>query len=262
MKKKVVLMTTFGLVILIAVIAAALNALFTVTKIDVRFETCSTEGASEAVSLQSKLDEEFLGRSTTFLDLEDIKLAVREYPSFELVSVEKDYPQTVLVQLAERKEVFAYQKENGVYAVFDGNGIYLYDKESNVSRLGGKNVLLDGFTIETMTAGEQVTGEYIPEVLSLTSVFIKELDNVRANIVSIQLLEHRMEGLYFRLQMTEGVYIDVYTPKNHTAEKAEAILAAYRTLSYEEKLYGYFDVMDHVDGEHFTVSRHYDTPAA
>ena len=261
MKKKVVLMTTIGLVILIAVISAALNAMFTVTRVEVNWLTCSEAGESEAIALQKKLEDKFVGKSTTFLKLDDVKTAVEENPCFEMISSKKNFPQKVVLEVVERREVFAFRRESGSYAVLDANGRYLYDREQNVNRTGGENVLLEGFALSAEVPGESVSGEYFAEIAALTNAFAQRYDNVCANVLSVTLKQHAMEGDYFRIVMREGVYFDIYTPKNKTEAKVAAALEKYASLSYEEKLYGCFDLMDlSTDPNRFTVSQHHPAP--
>ena len=56
MKKKVLILTGVAVALLIAVIAAALNAVFTVARVEVHFSVCSSQGEAEAVLLQGELD--------------------------------------------------------------------------------------------------------------------------------------------------------------------------------------------------------------
>ena len=92
--------------------AAGLNAIFTVTHVKTEFTTYSEEGREEARTLRERLDG-FVGKSTTFLDLEDISAIVEEYPFFRLEALEKQYPTTVYVRVSERKETFAVLREDG-----------------------------------------------------------------------------------------------------------------------------------------------------
>lgn len=257
MRKKVLAITAVSVVIFIAVIAAALNAVFTVTRVEVVYDVFSSSGEAEALALQDELETQCVGKSTAFLDLDDVRQTVAGYPCFELVSCKKSLPQKLLLEVRERKETFAYLRGNGVYAMLDENGLYLYDNTENVSRTGGGNIFLEGFSLTLGGTGELAEGEYLNELLAIVNVFAQTLGNVRANVVSVSLLEHRIEGAYFRLQMQEGVYIDLYTPANNTEAKAQAALEAYLALSDSEKTYGYFDLLDYNDdSSQFTVSRH------
>ncbi len=254
MKKKVLTITAVALVLFVAVVAAALNAVFTVTKVDTIFYTCSSQGEKEALELQERLDEEFIGASTTFLKLDEIDAMIAEYPCFEVVSLQKEFPRTLSVVVSERKERFAVLRESGMYAVLDEEGRYLYESDENVNRRGGENILLSGFEVVTGTAGEVATGKYFSAAVTLCAVFSKTLDDVRANILSVTLESDYFEN-YFRIRMQEGVNILIYTPEERTEEKAQAALDRYCSLSVTQKLYGFFDVMEDRSGE-ISVSDH------
>ncbi len=256
MKKKVLLMTLIGLVLLGAVLAAALNAVFTVTDVKVSFSVISNEGRAESLALQEELEEKFVGRSTTFLDLSEVNAAVGEHPAFRVERVEKDFPRTVVLSVTERRELYAVPLETGKFAILDEEGNYLYDKEENVNRCGGANILLEGFDLHREGSG--VTGKYFPEVLSFVGVFSERLGDARANLMTISLEPTPnpiMGDGFFRLLLKEQVTVAVYFPANLTRMKAEKVLEKYLSLSDTQRLYGFFDVYDLENGE-FTVSEH------
>ena len=72
MKKRAILTTVVAFLLLVAVIAAGLNAVFTVTYVNARFLTYTEEGETAARELKEDLNE-YLGKSTTFLDLEEVR---------------------------------------------------------------------------------------------------------------------------------------------------------------------------------------------
>ena len=261
MKKKVLILTGVAVALLIAVVAAALNAVFTVAHVEVHFSVCSSQGEAEAVLLQGELDDAYVGRSTTFLKLEEVEAAVERYPAFRVVSAEKRFPRTVVLSVEERREAYAFRRENGIFAILDEEGVYLYDSERNVNRRGGENILLEGFAFSAERAGEKVSGGHAEELFAMFSVFFQKLGDARANIVSVTLSSEYMMGDYFQFEMREGVTVDIFTPGNFTEEKAEEAIEEYLSLSEAEKTYGYSDAIDYdvnndgvVDG--FTVSNH------
>ncbi len=259
-KGKILLTTAIGLVLLVAVIAAALNAVFTVTDVKVRYSTLSEEGLDDSFALQAELEEKFVGSSTTFLDLEDVREIVEKYPAFRLDGLEKKFPRTLTLSVTERKETYTFEYESGRFAVLDEEGLYLYEKTDNVNRRLGGNVLLEGFTLTKGEAGTAVTGAYFEEALKFCNVFADQLDDIRANLTSIRLVPtgNPIEGDYFfRLLFHEGLYADVYSPSHLTEDKAMAVLLKYRELPDAQRLYGFFDVVDSVNGG-FTVSDHRD----
>lgn len=259
MKKKVLLMTLIGLLLLGAVIGVALNAVFTVTDVKIGFSTNSETGKAESFDIQRELEEEFVGKSTTFLDLDDVQLALERHPAFRVDSVRKVFPNTLVLSLTERTEVFAFARRDGGYAILDGEGTYLYDKEENANRRGGANLELFGFLdLSAEKAGSVATGTCFSELLTMLSVFREGLGDVRANLSSVWLLhtENPVQGeYYFRFTMKEGVTVNVYTPENFTEAKAEEILKTYLSLTDEQKLYGLFDVIDDLEGW-FRISQH------
>ena len=89
----------------------------------------------------------------------------------------------------------------------------------------------------------------------MLSVFTEVLGDARANVVSVTLSTEYELGAYFLLAMREGVTVQIFTPENHTEEKAEAVIEKYLSLSETQKTYGFFDVIDSIDGG-FTVSNH------
>jgi len=234
---------------LIAVVAAIVNAVFTVSAVEVRYQTFSESGRAEAAQLQQKLDETFLGKSTTFLNLDDVKEETKAFSHFRVEKLEKKYPGTVALSVTEREETFAYLRENGTYAILDQDGTFLYDSEENVNREGGENVLLSGFALTVPSSGEGVTGSGFAALLKVTESFRLKVGAVRANIRSVELTERKIEGEYFRMQMNEGVVLEIHLPQNNTEEKAEALAEAYLELTEVQKTYGYLDIIDLGNGE-------------
>lgn len=242
MKKRVILTTVVAFLLLAAAIAAGLNAVFTVTHVRADFTTHSQEGRAEAAELREKLDA-FLGKSTTFLDLGEVRSVVEEYPCFRLCGIRKEYPTAVRVEIEERRETFAAALEGGGYAVYDEEGQPLYHLAENVNRTGGENILLEGFPL-----GD---GQPFPEPLLLAmSAFREELTEIRANVLSVSLMSATSDSRndFLRIRMREGVVIDLGNPAASPREKAELALIRYFGLTDEARIFGYITVLDGADG--------------
>lgn len=252
MKKRVIISAVVAFVLLVAVIAAGLNAVFTVTLVDASFATFSDGGAASAAALEEKLSA-FRGKSTTFLDLADVRALVAEYPCFRLDEVKKVYPARVELSVSERRETFACADGRGGYFVLDGEGVCLDTARSGIGNLqtGGDNILLENFQLNA-EVGRIAEGEYVTELLLATSVFSEEFGQIRANVRSVTLcIEASADNTRanrFDVVMQEGVVIHVFNPSALTAEKARAVAERYRTLSDDEKLYGFIAAVD-VGGE-------------
>ncbi len=245
-KKKVLIITAVGLALLLAVIGAAFNAIFTVTEISVDFHPVSAEGERDSYALQEELQNNFLGHSSAFLDLDDVKSLVSRYPGFELTSVSKKYPTKIVLSVEERRELFAVQKENGLYAILDENGRYLYDKEENVNRSSGENILLEGFSL-SLRAGEQVNDINFLAANAYVKAFSETFGSARSDVRSVVLAEpgSALAGAsYMQIMTRGGVRIDIYEPCNLTQEKADAAVDKYLSLEGVERLCGFFDIVE------------------
>lgn len=239
MKKKVVLVCICSVLVLIAVIAVGLNAVFSVGTVRVNFTLYSDRAREESASLQKDLDR-FVGSSTTFLDLEEVRGAVEEYPYFRLDSVEKQYPQTIVVTVSERQETFAYENADGAFSLLDKEGFCLGTNTDGANRADGlANILLRGFTL-TAAAGETVSGDYFAEWLTVYNVWAQTLGNVRMNVVSVELARPTTSSAddYFTVMMSEGVKVTIKNPSSLTEEKARAALSKYTELLDEDKMFG------------------------
>lgn len=242
MKTRVLISTVAAILLLFAAIVAGLNAIFTVTHVRADFNAVSEEGMEEAHALREKLDA-FLGKSSAFLDLDDIREVVEEYPGFRLDSIEKKYPTTVCLTVSERNEMYAFARENGGYAIVDDEGNYLYDKPENVNRVAGENILLEDFSFTTEGG---VRGEYFPEVLAVSGAMKAALGAFRANVVYIRLVQNTANPRYdyFRIGMREGVILDILNPADRPAEKTALALERYLALSDEDRIFGFITVVD------------------
>ncbi len=243
MKARVVITTVVSFLLLCAVVAAGLNAIFTVTSVKAEFSVASAEGQREASEIKAKLDE-FVGKSTTFLDENEIADLIAAYPCMKAEKVEKHYPSTLEVAVSERKEAYAVLTERG-YAVLSDDGTYLYNKDSLTNRSGGENVLLAGFPFG-LTLGEKPTDGKFAAVLSVCSVFTDILHEMRANVVSVT-YNHGAVFDTFLIQMREGVRIEIVSPEEKTEEKARAALLderyGYLVRSDGERLCGCITVV-------------------
>lgn len=252
MKTRVLITTVVSFLLLVAVIAAGLNAVFTITLVHAEFSVTSAEGQAEAEELKEKLDK-YVGSSTTFLKLDEVWKETEAYPCLKVEKLEKKFPSTLEVKITERNEVFALEKENG-YAILGEEGYYLYDRGTLSNRSGGENILLQNIACEGKP-GEVVTGELFDEILAVYTVFSGALFEVRANIVSITYVGGEVFSS-FMIQMREGIRIEILEPTVLTAEKAAAALHdetyGYLARADEERVSGLITVV--ASGENVLVN--------
>ncbi|MBO5046173.1 MAG: hypothetical protein J6C93_04805 [Clostridia bacterium] len=247
MKKRLITVSICAIVVLIAALAAGLNAVFSVHTVDVTFHAFTKSGFDEAAEIQEKLDA-FAGESTTFLDLEEVEAVVEEYPSFRVDKIAKVYPQKIALVLTERKETFAVEGENG-FSIYDEEGVLVAVKEENVNRVdGGKNVLLQGFEL-LGDVGATASGYRMRELLDTISAFDEAFGEVRMNLVSVKLVVPLADDVrteYFEIQTAEGVVIRINNPSYLAKEKGEKAAKAYLALDEEKRAYGTIPVFDYI----------------
>lgn len=236
MKKRVLITTVISFLLLVAVIAAGLNAVFTVTLVQTDFLVCSAEGEREAASLKAELNK-YVGSSTTFLDLEEVRGVVEAYPCMKVEKLEKKFPSTVEVSVRERRETFAVAAGDG-YAVLAEDGTYLYDRDTLENRSEGENILLHGFPL-SLSRGQIAEG--IGELLSVYAVFAETLGEPRANIRSVSYRTEGSSGHSLVIGMREGIKIELFLPQGNADTMARAALRDSR--------YGY---LVRSDGERLT----------
>lgn len=242
MKKKVILSTIISFVLLFAVVAAGLNAIFTVTVVQSDFSVYSDDARAETEELKKKLDK-FVGKSSTFLDLKDVEKTVEEVPAFCVTQIKKKYPEALVVSVRERKETYAFAV-NGGYALLDEEGYYLYEKEENINRLDKKeNILLEGFDF-TVSDREFVKGEYAEALFQMFGVFEAALTEIRANVTAASFIKASSSIAYFQIRMREGVVINLYAPAQMTSEKAQAAVEKYLSLTDSQRVEGTISVVD------------------
>ena len=244
--KKALIVTSIAFVLLLAVVAAGLNVVFTVTYIEASFSTYSLQGEEDAKSLKAELDK-FVGASTTFLDLDDVKAKVKKYPAFRLESIQKKFPKTVSITLEERKELFAYEMTDGKYAIIDDEGVCMALRDDNVSRTGGENILLTDFAL-TVTVGAPVEGAYVEALFSVFKGLGETMTDARSNVreVTLNIAGSASNPLthLFEIEMQEGVMIKMSNPLSNAEEKAKKAMEIYNDLGDIQKMYGTITVTD------------------
>ncbi len=248
MKTRVLLTTVISFLLLCAVVAAGLNAVFTVTSVEAGFSVVSAEGEKEAAELKRKLDG-FVGKSSAFLHEEEVASVIAAYPCMKADKIVKRYPFTLEVAVSEREEMFSVLSERG-YAVISDDGTFLYYKNDLTNRKGGENIILTGFGL-SLTQGEKIEDENFITLLSAYSVFGEVLTEARANVVSVAYTAGAVSDT-FVIQMREGIRIEIVSPADMTEEKVKAALLdaeeGYLVCTDGEKLCGCITVVGGAGG--------------
>ncbi len=245
MKKKVVLAVTLSVVVLLAAIAAGINAVFSVTSVKVQFQAFSSRTKEEVAVVQAELDG-FVGRSLIALDLAEVSAVVAKYPYFEVTAIEKQFPQTVALSLKEKEELFAVKVEGG-YSLYDGAGSFLRTSEKNSSRADGAELIL----LEGMEAGS----ERFALAVSICSQMQKHLPDLRMNLVSVAYVAPSANPAddYLSFVMREGAVMELHNPAHKGEVKAQLAIAKYLEIMDEDRMYGRILVLDSKETNEPTV---------
>ena len=242
MKKRTILTTVIAFLLLAAVIAAGMNAVFTVTYVNARFVTYTEEGERAAQELKEELNG-YLGRSTTFLDLEEVRATAQAYPRFMVVSVEKQYPASVVVEVRERRAAFALPGADG-YDIFDGEGVRI-----------GSSASADGYILLAgafSAADGALAGTYSEQLLAMYAAFAELLGEPRANVLSVSLQDNSSTGTLafdrFRIATREGVEIVILEPSVRIEDKARAAVQCYLALDEGDRVRGTINVVEQNTG--------------
>lgn len=234
MKKRSILTTVVAFLLLAAVVAAGLNAVFTVTYVNADFVTYTQEGEREAQQLKEELNG-YLSKSTTFLDLEEVRATASANPRFNVVSIEKKYPASVVIDIQERRSAFAYAAQEG-YDVLDVEGVWIGRSEQ-----ASGFVELNGDFSFTYADGK-FSGDYAQELIGMYAVMSELLGEPRANVLSVTFEDSgdtssdRFDR--FRVAMREGVEIVIGEPSVRAEDKVRAALAVYLELTQRERVSG------------------------
>ncbi len=234
MKQRTFFTTLIAIVLLAAVIAAGLHAVFTVAYVRASFRTNSPEGEAAAQQLKERLNT-YLGSSSTFLDLGEVRATAESDPRFKVVSLEKRLPSAIEVVIEERRAAFASPSEEG-FDLIDGEGVRIgaaASAEDYVLLAGDFSVTYQGIAAQ---------GAYLPELLGVYAAFSEVLGEPRANFVSVSLEASGVASSTrfdrFRFASREGVEIVIWDPASAPAELGKVAAEAYLSLGDAQRVRG------------------------
>lgn len=229
MKHKVLLITLTCL-LFCAICTLCVKELFSVKDITVNYSV-KTEETEEINSLLEK----YVGKSMFSINTQAVKDEITANRYLKVLSVEKNYPNELIVNLIERIEKFYY---------YDGSDYYYFDNEYFVVRM---EELHDNRGAELVEISlTDVSGASVKANCSLKSVFEipeklnSQIDScfdiakgISDNIVKIMVVYTSEKGNYrVKLQMREGVCIEIR--KAGVAFEEKVIQGAKFYLNLEE----------------------------
>jgi len=219
--------------------ALGLSAVYRVNEVTVNVSYVSEEARAEGEKLQKELQNVYDGSSMFFAKGNKAQEVLSNYSYFRISSFEKSYPKRLIITVVEHAELYAVEDEgSGKYYILDADGTALDIRDTHVNSLNSEaNVLLKGLFVNVQK-GEMPTGDdCFSTMMTLCNQLSKELQGIRRNVVSVEVLYRNPETIFCVL-MKEGVKIYMKAPQAMTEEKVKTAVTEYLSLASDEKLTG------------------------
>ncbi len=243
--KRVVIALTCSIFAVVCLLS--MYRLFSVGECKVNYSVYD-ENIDEAESLLEK----YSGKLIFFVDVNEIEREINKNRYLKVVSVKKEYPCTIVVDLAERVER---------YAVQFGDLWYFLDDEFFAVRSDSEKASLRGEKLTALTFYD-INGNAVEQSCSLkqTFEFPEDTDeNVRKMLSGLGELSEKVTEIRFvftsekgnyrvRFYMAEGVVIEVQKAAENSLEKLSAGLDCYTKLPAERKMRGFVIVNKNDEG--------------
>ena len=202
--KKISIIVIAAIFAVVAVICTI--GLFSIKKVQVDY---AVSKGTETMEVQTTLDE-FLGDSLLFLSVDKVKEAVDSFTYFEVVSVDKQFPNVLKVSIRERKETY-FVKGNDGFVVTAQDGFVLRtatEDEVEENNLRNKIKLnLDGITVQDTTVGAIIKTD--SDSLVKTALQIADSVELINCVESITLTKYNVPGADLTFETYSGVSIEI-----------------------------------------------------
>lgn len=232
--KRLLMFTTFLVFVMISVLCV--KELFTVKDVTVVYSVTSEKVSEEVASLLEK----YYDQSIFSVDTNKIAEEITANRYLKVISVTKNYPNEIVVKLTQRTEKYYY--------LYNGE-VYYFDEEYFVVRKGD-NLLENAYLTEIVFC--DLDGNNADAEVSLKSIFkfpndynewcdivCEKCAKVSDSVTKIFFISTNEQGNYrVRLQMREGVVIEIRKAGEKLADKLESGIAFYQSAEEAKKIQG------------------------
>ena len=187
-----------------------------------------TTGGDEDYAYSANQLNTLKGTNLLFLSEEDIMRCVGGKGAICVASYEKVFPCTLNVVLKERRETFARQNENGLYAVYDEDGTFIRGSAQNLNEIDEcPNVLLD------------VPDDKFDDAVSSSLLFKNYFGSLRNIVKKVTVANDLITNSYnITFSLYCGVEITISDFTVFSEEKMSSCYRVFSSLSDENKLRG------------------------
>lgn len=209
---------------------ASLYTLFSVRKVSARYEIYGS--SEETAEIQRTLNG-FKGKNILFFNTDEVKEQLKGFSYYEVVSVDKEYPNVINVSLKKRAETFSVTIGGRTY-VLDEQGIVLNDSGETFPESRVTGVTTSGITAEEAIKGEPILTSddalfYSALAMAKKAAFSDFVDSVE--------ISSDVEIKDVVLNTRTGVKITVYKADVYGVAKIEKALEAFENASDYTKTY-------------------------
>ena len=249
-------MNTKKLAVILIAVAFSLVVIFsgvgilTIKKVEVNYAVADTTDTRE---VQTILDG-FLGKNLLFFNTDEVEKSLEEEHYFEVLSVEKKYPNVLSVNIKERKEIYYFEFNEKVFVTTaDGFVLNSWDKSAFSGEIARDKIVFDtgDVNIREMELGQIIKTDN-DELMTAVFEMAKSV-NLSDCIKTIKLSKTLgYENVYVaELDSYTGVKILIDDVLVKGSEKADKIFDAYNDeLSDFEKNEGQIISMLMYDGRY------------
>lgn len=136
----------------VSVVIFSCFGIFSLKKVDVKFSVCA---GTDTLEVQQTLDK-FIGKNLLFLDVTEVVSSIKDKQYMEVLSVKKQFPNVLSMEIRERREVYYVGVNDKVY-VANEDGFVLNSfnaTDLNGARRDKIELNLSGLTIEKTEIGD------------------------------------------------------------------------------------------------------------
>lgn len=241
MKLKKVSTILIAVMFMIVVVISCIG-LFSVKKVDVDFTVSAT---ADVERIQSKLDK-FLGVNLLVFDEQEVLLALQDEPYFEVISVEKKYPNVLNVCIKERVEVY-YLEYQGEFYIMTEDGFVVNKVIDNPSSRDKIYLQLDGISINNIAIGNYLDTDNNQTIS--TALEMAKSVNLTDCIKTLKVFVRGSESPDVTFETYTGVKIEISYADDDGILKTQKAFEAYDKHANDyEKTFSHI-IANKVDGE-------------
>jgi hypothetical protein len=241
--KKINLVAIISVVIFVCALLLGANTVFSVSDIQTSYSLSTARSYADSLEVQEKIEKKYVGKNLLLLSVKKVVAEFDDYTYLSVTSIEKKYPDTLVITVTERTEVYAIEGENGFYMT-DGEGNFLRFASENRNRADGEaNFLLSGFKDTDGNFSADGNFAYAATVCAIAD---KTLGGIRSSFLSLSVLAPTSDvaDTEFVISTKEGVTLHIGNPSLSIGEKTERGIEKYLSLRDGERTTGDIYVLD------------------